>query len=209
VQLTPNQNTVLQILSPCVGFLVLLVGDALCRDGIVRSLGFDPRGLVGGFLAGCLTLFIIFPVIFWTMVMAQHWQRFHPARHALFQTMTQVPSPLAKATLGFTAIIAVPFFEEYLFRGHLQTLLRRGFTTLWRRLFGASAAQPLAPIWLAVIVTSLLFALAHPTWEKPGIFLLALAMGYVYERTGNLWSCITVHVLFNAVGTALFIHNPC
>ena len=30
------------------------------------------------------------------------------------------------------------------------------------------------------------------------LFVLSAAMGYVYERTGNLWSAITLHALFNS-----------
>lgn len=206
VDLTPNQKTGLQILCPCVGFLILLLGDALCGAGIIRSLGFNPRRLPGGLLSGILGLIIIYPVILLVMFFVQF--LIPPGRHSLFQTMTEVPSPLAKITLEFTAVVAIPFFEEYLFRGHMQTLLRRSFTILWRRLFRSSAAQPLWPVWLAVLITSLLFSLAHPTWEMPGIFLLALAMGYVYERTGNLWSCISMHVLFNAIGTVHFVCHP-
>ena len=39
----------------------------------------------------------------------------------------------------------------------------------------------------------------------PPIFLLALCLGYAYERTGNLWTTITMHALFNTTCTLLFI----
>lgn len=58
--------------------------------------------------------------------------------------------------------------------------------------------------WLAVIFVSLLFASVHPLWTAPPIFILALALGYVYERTGNLYASITIHALFNTISTIQF-----
>ena len=31
----------------------------------------------------------------------------------------------------------------------------------------------------------------------PPLFVLSMCIGYVYERTGKLWSSITLHALFN------------
>lgn len=57
--------------------------------------------------------------------------------------------------------------------------------------------------WLVILVTATLFALVHDAWTRPIIFFLAVALGYCYERTGNLWVSVTVHALFNASSTAL------
>ncbi len=62
-----------------------------------------------------------------------------------------------------------------------------------------------APAVLSIVITSLLFASVHPAWSFPIIFLLALALGYAYERTGNLWVSIAMHAMFNTVSTALFL----
>jgi membrane protease YdiL (CAAX protease family) len=59
--------------------------------------------------------------------------------------------------------------------------------------------------WLAILITSLLFALMHERWMQPAIFLLSVGLGYTYERTGNLWSSITVHLLFNTANTLQFL----
>jgi len=61
------------------------------------------------------------------------------------------------------------------------------------------------PPMLAIFITSLLFASVHPLWSFPIIFLLSLALGYAYERTGNLWVPIAMHATFNSVSTALFL----
>ncbi|HTW94151.1 MAG TPA: CPBP family intramembrane glutamic endopeptidase, partial [Tepidisphaeraceae bacterium] len=57
--------------------------------------------------------------------------------------------------------------------------------------------------WLAVILTSACFALLHPDWSWGIIFLLALCLGYAYERTGILWVSIFMHAAFNGLEVAL------
>ena len=78
-------------------------------------------------------------------------------------------------------MIVAPLFEEFLFRGHLQTLLSR------------VTRMP----WVSVIVTSILFALVHHWSIWLPIFVLSIGFGYVYERTGNLWVTVLMHAMFN------------
>ena len=51
----------------------------------------------------------------------------------------------------------------------------------------------------------IIFAVIHPLWTAPIIFFLSLALGYVYERTGNLWAVILLHAIFNTVSTTLYL----
>jgi membrane protease YdiL (CAAX protease family) len=55
----------------------------------------------------------------------------------------------------------------------------------------------------AIVVTSLLFSAMHlPQWPAPiGIFLLAMALGAVYQKTGSLISAVTMHGVFNGFST--------
>lgn len=66
-------------------------------------------------------------------------------------------------------------------------------------------AVPAWPSWVAIGLTSVVFASVHPLWTAPIIFVLSLCLGYTYERTGNLWATITMHALFNGVSTAVFL----
>lgn len=60
--------------------------------------------------------------------------------------------------------------------------------------------------WLAIILTSVLFAVVHQPWFiMPPIFLLSLGLGYLYERTGNLWAPIFMHMFFNGAQFTLFL----
>jgi membrane protease YdiL (CAAX protease family) len=70
----------------------------------------------------------------------------------------------------------------------------------------AEVCDSKASRWIAVIITSAVFALVHPLWTAPLIFLLALCLGYAYERTGSLWVPITMHAMFNISSTFLFLN---
>jgi len=59
--------------------------------------------------------------------------------------------------------------------------------------------------WAAIFITSALFALVHPAWTIPPIFVLSVCVGYAYERTGNLWLAIAMHALFNATSLMLYL----
>ena len=50
-----------------------------------------------------------------------------------------------------------------------------------------------------------MFAIIHPGWTVPVIFVLSLGLGYAYERTGNLWVPLTIHLLFNTLQTTFFL----
>ena len=70
----------------------------------------------------------------------------------------------------------------------------------------APVGDSTAARWLAVIITAAVFALVHPLWTAPLIFLLAVCLGYAYERTGSLWVPITMHAMFNISSTFLFLN---
>jgi membrane protease YdiL (CAAX protease family) len=86
--------------------------------------------------------------------------------------------------------------------------------TFWPPIRVGAGGQPLPPPpasrrWLVVLISSTLFALVHFNGPNPEvlpiIFTLALWLGYVYERTGNLWACMIMHAGFNAVSTLLVL----
>ncbi len=87
------------------------------------------------------------------------------------------------ANLGLFDIILLSlvsgFCEEIFFRGILQAQ------------FG-------------VVAASVIFGIFHdPSLKQKAYVILAalagLALGYLYQATGNLWSCIVAHVFHNAV----------
>ena len=49
------------------------------------------------------------------------------------------------------------------------------------------------------------FSLVHAMWTWPLIFVLSCFLGYAYERTGNLWTCIVIHAAFNGFSTLVYL----
>jgi len=67
------------------------------------------------------------------------------------------------------------------------------------RLIHRHSQLDLRPEWWPIVVSAALFALAH--WgngpDPIPLFLFALGLGYVYQRTHRVWPCILVHMLLN------------
>jgi membrane protease YdiL (CAAX protease family) len=65
--------------------------------------------------------------------------------------------------------------------------------------------------WIAILITATIFAGVHylvtPGYDEwfPSLFLLGVALGYIYERTGNIWTDITMHACFNLIPTLLIL----
>ena len=97
-----------------------------------------------------------------------------------------------------SAVVIAPVAEEVLNRGLLQTLLLRTLGHRWR--------------WAAIGVASAGFAALHlgsvPLQALPGLFVLGLVFGALYERTGSLVPGILVHAAFNALNVGAGGRRP-
>lgn len=61
--------------------------------------------------------------------------------------------------------------------------------------------------WMPILISSFLFALAH-LGNGPSpvpLFVLALMLGYVYQRTHRITPCIVAHMVFNGVSVLIMI----
>jgi membrane protease YdiL (CAAX protease family) len=93
---------------------------------------------------------------------------------------------LALVCFFITAAIAAPIFEELLFRGFLLPSLTRYF-----------------PIWGAIGLSGLIFAIAHLSLsEVLPLTVLGMVLGFVYARSRNLLASMLLHSLWNS-GTLL------
>ena len=97
--------------------------------------------------------------------------------------------------------LLVGLLEEYIFRGYLQFTLTRGLVGLGNlisRKHGRSIA-----FWIATLITSGLFFLAHTTnggEDKVGlllVFLAGVAFVVALWRTGSLWWAIGFHMAWD------------
>lgn len=92
--------------------------------------------------------------------------------------------------LDFFAVVLAPVAEEFIFRGVLYPVIKQlGYPRL--ALFGVSA----------------LFALIHldAAIALP-LFVLALGLTWLYERTDTLLAPIAAHGLFNAANLVLLAY---
>src|SRR5207302_822583 len=104
---------------------------------------------------------------------------------------------LAFTLLLIAAGVVAPFVEELFFRGFLFGVYRRR-----------------QPLWLAYIVSSVLFTVLHlePTRMNVaqmaglsvGIFTLAMMLAWLYQHTGSLYPGMVAHAVNNATGLILF-----
>ncbi|HWB14299.1 MAG TPA: JDVT-CTERM system glutamic-type intramembrane protease [Pirellulales bacterium] len=121
-------------------------------------------------------------------------------QHPIIEVLLREGTPLVYILSGLSAVIVAPLAEEFFFRmlmqGWMETMSTRGASLV------AEPAEPLPPSPRGgpVLVSSLIFALmhlGHGTDPIP-LFFLALALGYLYQRTHRLLPSVTVHFCLNA-----------
>ena len=104
--------------------------------------------------------------------------------------------PLGLILFLLAAAVVAPFVEELFFRGFLFGIYRRR-----------------QPLWLAYLVSSLLFAVLHINNRMSGseaaslaigIFLLALILAAVYHYTDSLYPGMLAHAVNNTAAILLF-----
>lgn len=95
--------------------------------------------------------------------------------------------------LAFISLVIIaPFAEEILFRGYLLGKLRK-----------------YAPLWLSILITSLLFAVVHFQWNVGiDVFALSIVLCLLRVVSGSLWPSILLHMLKNGVAFYFLFINP-
>jgi membrane protease YdiL (CAAX protease family) len=115
--------------------------------------------------------------------------------HLSLQTNDQVVlqhskiAPISTYATLLAAVFVAPFCEEIFFRGFLFPGLLRSMPVGW-----------------AIVLSSLLFAVAH---ADPGsfavLFIIGLALAYLRWRTNSLWPGMILHFINNGLGALLII----
>ena len=100
----------------------------------------------------------------------------------------------------FTLVVVAPVAEEAIFRGYLYGKLRK-----------------LAPVWVGMLITSLLFAILHTSWNDGAlkginvavdVFVLSMVMCSLREVTGSIWAGILLHMMKNGLAFYFLFINP-
>jgi len=208
--LTNRQKIVMGALAPAGALATAAIGNLLIRPGARPRFGLLPENLLPGIATGILGIAIVFPLMMWVssgtelVWRAIHYE--HPMEHEFLRILGESHDRAVQALVVIAASVIAPVAEEFLFRGHLQTIISTGLGKAFsRERFVSTEPGPSAAArWAAIFITSLCFAGIHPFWMFPPIFFLSVGLGYVYERTGNLYAAMSMHALFNTLSVLLY-----
>ena len=162
----------------------------------LQGLGLGLRHVRRDIVQALVILFCIMPVVLTMIVAVQYLgeyfngPEYDVGQHQELKVLTSYPQMSLKISVAVVAVLAAPLVEELLFRGLIQTLIR------------SYIGRP----WLSVIMTSMLFATVHENYAHwPALFVLSLAIGYAYEKSGSLWQPLFIHAMFNGMSVMAFM----
>ncbi len=168
----------------------------------LKGFGLNVKTIPKDFLSAFLNLLSVWPLLMLMIILTIFlgkliWgQDFEMQPHQELELIRAYPQLPVRVLIIFTAVAVVPVFEEMLFRGMFQTMIRsilEGFP------FCERLQKKALMVWLSILISSALFAVAHyDPGHWPPLFALSLGMGYAYEKSGSLFRPIFIHSLFNA-----------
>lgn len=148
-----------------------------------RALGFKEFNVGKAFILVILFGFIIIATdyLYQDAITLFHWHL--QTNDQVILTHSKIEPITTYATL-LVAVFVAPFCEEIFFRGFVFTGLRRGM-----------------PLYLAVIISALLFAAAHGDPASfPVLLIIGLLLAILRWQTKSLWPGILLHCLNNSLG---------
>jgi membrane protease YdiL (CAAX protease family) len=175
--------------------LILILAKLNFARGL-RGLGLRPQTAPRDLGFAFLTLLAVWPLVLaamsLTIVVTRlfYGQEYRIPQHEALKLITEYPAVPLQVILAIVAVVVAPVVEEMLFRGLFQTTIR------------SYSGRP----WLAIVLTSMLFASIHVDRSHwPSLFVLALGLGYAYENSGSLLRPIFMHAMFNGVNIAAIL----
>ncbi len=173
--------------------LVILVASRAGRAPPAEAGRASPRPLNGlrAAATGAGALLVFWPLVaLATLGLGKLVERLQgpldPIAHDTLRLIAERPGAAWSIVTALLVVCVTPVIEELAYRGLLQRLL----------------ADVGLGRWPAIALTSAVFAAPHADVAAPhavgGLFVLALGLGWVYEKTGRLLSAIVMHGLFNA-----------
>lgn len=199
-----NALKVMQVITAVMGFLLpTLLAAFLLHRRPLKLLGFSA-GAVTGKQAGLVVLIMAAALFVSTSLstltdlipLPSSWKAAFDRMEADYNR--QVSAIMSLKSIGdyILALIVMALLpavcEEALFRGGLQNFLSRG------------TGRP----WLAIIVVSILFSLAHISYYGllPRVFL-GVVLGALFHYSGRLWLCVLGHFINNALAITIIYAN--
>ncbi|MGD0251955.1 MAG: CPBP family intramembrane glutamic endopeptidase [Verrucomicrobiota bacterium] len=153
--------------------------------------GLRESRLLHALLLALLTAFVILPAAWWLQrasVLVLEKIGWPPEEETAVMLLAGAKSWWTRVYLGVFAVMIAPVAEEFIFRGVLYPFVKQlGYPRF---------------AWIGV---NFLFALIHMDAAAfVPLFVLALALTWLYERTDNLLAPITAHSLFNVANLVVF-----
>jgi len=159
----------------------------------LKGLGLRLKTVPKDLGLACLNLLAVWPLVLAAMSLTivvtrmLYGQEYRIPQHEALKLITEYPALPLQVILVIVAVVVAPVVEETLFRGLFQTMIR------------SYLQRP----WPAIVLTSILFATIHQDRSHwPSLFVLALGLGYAYEKSGSLLRPIFMHALFNGITIA-------
>ena len=156
----------------------------------LKGFGLNAKTIHKDFFAAVLNLLSVWPLVLLMIVLTTFFgqliwgQDFQIQKHEELKTIIAHPQLPLRVLIIVVSVAIFPVFEEMLFRGLFQTMFR------------SFLGRP----WLSIALSSGLFATVHANLGHwPALFVLAVCMGYSYEKSGSLFRPIFIHSLFNAI----------
>ena len=168
----------------CVGLVIYFIrrSGVDWRDLWFRNTRFWNDVWVG--IQGYLAVLPLFAVALVLLLLVVRFFSIEPPPHPLVEVfLEEEKAPLVTAYSIFLACIVGPFLEEIFFRGFCYPAMKNRWGKSW-----------------ALVLTSAFFAAIHQNlFAFIPVFILGLALGYLYEKRGTLISSITLHSIHNSV----------
>lgn len=139
--------------------------------------------------AGLIVYLILTTVV---MAVAMQFLTFVDFTQAQDTGFAQVASRPEFILAFISLVIIAPVAEEVLFRGYLMGKLRKYM-----------------PLWISILITSLLFALVHFQWNVAiDVFVLSIVLCLLRVVSKSLWPSILLHMMKNGVAFYFLFINP-
>jgi membrane protease YdiL (CAAX protease family) len=120
------------------------------------------------------------------LLLAKYWALTLPGWARMMQPLYlwRADELFATLALAVTAIVITPIAEEIFFRG---------FLLQWMATH--------RPLWLAMLISSLIFGASHIVPPQMiSAALMSLLIAWLYWRSASLWPSIVCHAINNALG---------
>ncbi len=159
-------------------FVIIKYGHSM------EAVGLTSKNFAGNVCYAGIGYISLIPVLAAIMILTffvVNWLKYHPPVQPIVQVLMKEKGTGILWLAAVFAAVFGPVAEEIFFRGFMYSALRKTFG-----------------VFRALIITSVIFSVlhAHIVGFLP-IMALGILLAYLYEKTGSLVPCISVHILHN------------